>query len=287
MENIPIRTIDNPDKTCRFSKRFDIRNVQVLLDGKTMVESLHRHDFFYVLIIEQGSGFHEIDFTSYSVQPYSIYFLRPGQVHQLELKEDCSGYLLQFSRDFYDSTDIESARFLRKVSSKNFCQLNKASFQKLLPILAAIDYEYTNQDLGFLQMIKANLSRFFIELMRHCQLVNKNTQNINPYSLEKLDEFYALLEEHISTTKQVSKYAEFIGLSTYQLNTITKKTLGKTCSELINDYIILESKRYLLTTSNQVNQIAWHLGYADVSYFIRFFKKQTTYSPEAFRKHSK
>ncbi|HEX8279287.1 MAG TPA: helix-turn-helix domain-containing protein [Segetibacter sp.] len=32
-----------------------------------------------------------------------------------------------------------------------------------------------------------------------------------------------------------------------------------------------------------MNQIADHLGYEDVSYFIRFFKKHTGYSPEAFR----
>ena len=78
-----------------------------------------------------------------------------------------------------------------------------------------------------------------------------------------------------------------LNLSTYQLNAITKTTLGKTCSDLINEYIILESKRYLLATSNQVNQIAYHLGYEDVSYFIRFFKKHTGYSPETFRHNSK
>jgi len=67
------------------------------------------------------------------------------------------------------------------------------------------------------------------------------------------------------------------------LNAITKSALGKTCSDLINEYIILESKRYLLATSNQVSQIAFHLGYDDVSYFIRFFKKHTGHTPEAFR----
>ena len=56
-----------------------------------------------------------------------------------------------------------------------------------------------------------------------------------------------------------------LNLSTYQLNAITKTTLGKTCSDLINEYIILEAKRYLLATSNKVNQIAYHLGYEDVS----------------------
>ena len=34
---------------------------------------------------------------------------------------------------------------------------------------------------------------------------------------------------------------------------------------------------------NQIKDVADHLGYEDVSYFIRFFKKQTGYSPESFR----
>jgi AraC-like DNA-binding protein len=93
------------------------------------------------------------------------------------------------------------------------------------------------------------------------------------------------MEAHISKLKQVSQYAEMLHLSSYQLNAITKSMLGKTCSAMIDEHIILESKRYLLATSGQVNQIAYQLGYEDVSYFIRFFKKHTGYSPEAFRKN--
>jgi AraC-like DNA-binding protein len=75
-----------------------------------------------------------------------------------------------------------------------------------------------------------------------------------------------------------------LNLSSYQLNAIAKAAVGKNVSELINDQIILEARRNLLATSNQVKEIADQLGYEDVSYFIRFFRKQTGYSPEAFRK---
>jgi YesN/AraC family two-component response regulator len=74
-----------------------------------------------------------------------------------------------------------------------------------------------------------------------------------------------------------------LNLSAYQLNATVKAALGKTCSEIINEHITLEAKRCLLSTSRQINQTAYRLGYEDVSYFIRFFKKQTGYSPEAFR----
>ena len=40
---------------------------------------------------------------------------------------------------------------------------------------------------------------------------------------------------------------------------------------MINEHIILEAKRYLLATPNQVKEIADQLGFEDPSYFIRFF----------------
>ena len=53
--------------------------------------------------------------------------------------------------------------------------------------------------------------------------------------------------------------------------------------EVISDCVVLEAKRHLLATATQVSQIAWDLGYEDVSYFIRFFKRHTAFTPEAFR----
>ncbi|HRI26073.1 MAG TPA: AraC family transcriptional regulator, partial [Ferruginibacter sp.] len=99
----------------------------------------------------------------------------------------------------------------------------------------------------------------------------------------RFEELLRLLETNISSKKNVSDYTALLNLSAYQLNSITKASVGKTVSELINEQIILEAKRYLLATSNQVKDIADQLGYEDPSYFIRFFKKQTGSSPEAFR----
>lgn len=92
-----------------------------------------------------------------------------------------------------------------------------------------------------------------------------------------------LVEGNITQYKQVSQYADLLNLTVYQLNAITKALLNKNASQLINEYIILEAKRNLLATANQVSQIAYHLGYEDVSYFIRFFKKHTGFTPDAYR----
>lgn len=287
MKDIPIRKIHAAQDEPNSSENFSIRKVENLLDQEGLFQELHRHDFFYILVLEKGEGNHDIDFTSYDVCDNSVFFLRPGQVHQLRLKTGSTGYIMVFTVDFYHPHNNISSQPLRIASNKNLCLLETQRFKRLFATIAYIFQEYTAKQEGYQEVIKANLSIFFIELIRQRKNSSNPSGHENPYMQQQLEKFIELLETNITTLKQVSQYAEMLNLTTYQLNAITKKSLNKTSSELINEYIILESKRYLLATSNQVNQIAYHLGYEDVSYFIRFFKKHTGHTPDAFRQNFK
>lgn len=286
MNNIPIRKIVSAQNEQPLPERFKIRKVEELLDREDLFHELHRHDFFFIIALKKGGGKHEIDFTTYDVFDHSVFFMRPGQVHQLQLKADSTGYIVEFNTEFYHPKDKVSTQRLRKASNKNYCKLEINRFEKLHGILTYIFQEYNGKEEGFQDVIKANLDIFFIEFVRQSPHPNGPSTNVNPYTQERLEEFLALLEMHITNCKQVSQYTDLMNLSSYQLNEITKATLGKTASELINEHIILEAKRNLLATPNQIKDIADQLGYEDVSYFIRFFRKQTGYSPEAFRHNS-
>lgn len=287
MKTIPVRHLKTSQKEPNLSGDFMIKSLQELLNGKNMVHELHRHDFFFFLALKKGTGNHEIDFVNYDVTDYTIFIIRPGQVHKLDLDSNCEGYMIQFNTEFYYSIQKELNSLLQKVSAINYYQLKKDDFLKLNLLLTSIFTEYKNKAVAYKEVIKSNLNILFIELIRLKNTNNKTLNTKDLYIQERLEEFLHSLETNIIKIKQVSQYADMLNLSNYQLNTITKQTLGKTASQLINEQIILESKRYLLASSNQINQIAYHLGYEDVSYFIRFFKKHTGYSPEAFRKKLK
>ena len=280
MQKIPIRYI------CKVPARsgsFSIRKVEDILSGQDMVQPLHRHDFFYVLVLEKAAGEHSIDFIPYTVSDRSVFFMRPSQVHRLTLKRGSTGYLMEFNGDFYSPLDKSANQVLRKVSNKNFCLVDKGRFVKMFSMLSHIFQEYISRDERYLEVIAASLEIFFIELLR--QSPEASNLLVQGAGAERLEELLSLIELHVSSHKEVGFYASELHLTTYQLNAVTKAGLGKTCSEVINDQVMLEAKRYLLATGNQVNEIAWQLGYEDVSYFIRFFKKHTGQSPEAFRQN--
>ena len=287
MKIIPIRHINSAERKQNDLGRFSIRDVQHMLNGKHLVHDLHKHDFFFILALLKGNGIHEIDFVQYDVHDHSIFILRPGQVHKLELKEDNTGFLMEFDLSFYQPKHTITNQRWEKASGKNYCKVDAPRFNKLHSVLSNIFDEFTLKQEGYAEAIKANLDLFFIEYIRQSRNPTTIAKTESNYTQERFEQLLHLLEANIGSMKNVSQYADMLNLSSYQLNAITKASVAKTVSDLINEQIILEAKRNLLATSNQIKDIADHLGYEDVSYFIRFFKKHTGHSPEAFRKNFK
>ncbi len=287
MKKIPIRQIAATHQDSLSSERFTIRRVQDIVGESGLVQDLHRHDFFFLLVVQNGNGSHEIDFTNYKVADNSVFFLRPGQVHQLELKKGSTGYLVEFNNGFYHPKEKLSGQRLRKASSRNYYEFEVTRLNQINTTLGLMFQEFTDREEGYQDAIKAYLDILFIGFMRQSTNLKAETITTNSYTQERFEEFLELLDKHIFTHKQVSHYAGLMNLSPYQLNDITKSIVGKTASALINEHIILEVKRYLLATPNQIKDIADLLGYEDVSYFVRFFKKHTGYSPEVFRHNFK
>lgn len=283
MKTIPLRFINTNPKALNEFENFSIRDLSESVTKNDLIQDTHRHDFYFILALLKGCGDHVIDFLPYKIEDQTIFFMRPGQVHQLMLKAGSEGYLIQFKKDFYLTNENDSRLLLRKASSKNQLQPDDRTFNKLYSILKVIFEESKNKEENYSEVIKANLKILFIELVRYEQKNENVIEGATSSNQERLDDFMELLDEHISKIKQPAAYAKMLNLTPYQLNTITKTGLSRTSSEIINEQIILESKRYLLSTSNQVKEIAYHLGYEDTSYFIRFFKKHTGLSPEAFR----
>lgn len=279
MQHIPVRAIQTVRESAKAIQSINIRNLSPILETEDLVQELHRHDFYYILLVEQGKGYHEIDFTPYPVNKHALFFMRPGQVHKHCLKQGSKAHIIAFS-----SLQGPVGQGLLEQAARNNCYLLAPStFERVHALVNSMCKESAESNYGYELVIKATMETLLVEIIR--QQKTSDQKQVRSYEQKKIDEFLSLLNQHIRQYKQVTKYTEFLHLSSYQLNAITKSILGKTPSTVINEHIILEAKRYLSATSNQINQIAEHLGYDDASYFIRFFKKHTGFTPESYRQN--
>lgn len=287
MNTIPIRKLSAQHAKQSASGAFSARSLAQVTNGENLVHHLHRHTFYLILAIDKGTGIHEIDFNSYEINGRSIFILRPGQVHRLELSGNSNGFLIEFDPEFYQpQSAIVYSRF-KKATVKNYCKTTTAKYQLLHNLLADIYNEFTAAQPAHTDAIKAYLNLFFIAYLRQSDNSASTAAEGSNYRQQQFDELMALLEKNVTTGKTVVEYAQLLNLSPYQLNSITAQAVGKTVSQLIAEQLLLETKRYLLGTPLQIKDISATLGFDDVSYFVRFFKKHTGYTPEVFRKNFK
>lgn len=285
MKNIPIRSILPEERKTADFDSFRIFDISEYLSGKDLIQDLHRHDFYFILALTKGKGVHEIDFVEYPIKDNSIFIMRPGQVHRFELRTGSEGYWIAFNKEFRLLSSATGNALLRTAASRNFYTLDKRDIDEFCSTLQTTLEEYQSKQTGYEFIVKATIEIFLIQFLRRRKNDEETSVKADQYAQGKLQEFQDLLEANIGTKKQAAAYADMMNLSLFQLNSITKSLTGKTVAALIEDQILLEAKRYLMGTPNQVNQIAFQLGYDDVSYFIRFFRKKVGVTPDAFRKN--
>ena len=76
---------------------------------------------------------------------------------------------------------------------------------------------------------------------------------------------------------------EISGYSEFYLMKLFKQYTGISCIDYVNGYRIKEASRLLTETKTDANEIARAVGYANISYFNRQFKRLTGVTPLVLR----
>lgn len=100
---------------------------------------------------------------------------------------------------------------------------------------------------------------------------------------EQIRQFCNLVEAHFRSDMRLEKYAARIGVSKVQLTRTCARILGTSPNQVVVNRRLMEAKRQLAYTQFSVGQISHELGFKDVGYFSRFFKKLTGETPSSYR----
>jgi AraC-like DNA-binding protein len=85
------------------------------------------------------------------------------------------------------------------------------------------------------------------------------------------------------TLRTASDYADQLSVHSNHLNKVLKDTTGKTTTEHISSRLVQEARILLKQTDWSISEIAYSLGFEQLSHFSNFFKKQTSLSPGEVR----
>lgn len=238
-------------------------------------KKMHRHDYFEIIFIHEGTGSQLIDFTPYAMHSNEIYVVYPGQVHLMN-RNTTQGLLIQFRKDIFEY--IHPVKHYNLYSQSALIKTDTVLFNHLYSLTERIkEIISTNQQLTPLAKHKA-FSYLQIILLSLVEL-NSNTA-VTDKDRHILDEYLSLITMHIQTRKKVSEYATLLNCSPDKLNDVCKKMLGKTALELIHEELMLEIRRLLLLNEMSLKEMAYHLNFDSQSNFSTFIKSHTGMTPK-------
>lgn len=248
----------------------------------------HRHNFFEIHFLTAGKGLHFIDFEAYEIEPFSLYFISPGQVHFWDLQETIVGRALIFSEDFLtlgsDKDNLVNAlSFFHSISSTPMLKLTTTKRGRLAELLQHMVYEFEHPQMAQASVLRAYLHIFLVEAQRHYE-EPRLEQKVNNFTQTR--KFKQILSENFVKERTVDFYAKQLHMNKTYLHNIVKETTGKTPGQLIRSEVILEAKRLLTHTDLSSAEVAYRLDFDDPAYFGRYFKREVGKTPVQFKKQS-
>lgn len=227
-----------------------------------------------------------INLTHFKVAAGSFITILPGSIMQIhKLAGDLNIYFIGFSSDFINQPSVSKSMLeIHYAVSENPIFKPK---EKALPLLK--DYfELLVKTYEFSQPVQnRQISNHLFTgiLMGVCAMYREQTSNSQKLSKsEQISQnFTQLVMGNYATQRNVAWYAKQLGITQAHLSTIIKQTTGKTCVEIITSMVIMDAKAQLKSTNLTIHDIAYALGFTNMSFFGKYFKRYVGMSPQEYR----
>lgn len=253
-----------------------------------ITDSPHGHNYYTIVWPYDATGKHIIDFREFEITNQQVFFVSPGQVHQVITDPNPEGIMIDFTPEFLQRNSIQedfisNLKLFRDSNDTPPLPVNEKMKVNLMQFVSGmLDAFYSKSEMKF-ETIGAYLKLFLIECNGHCTLpAQNNSQNIE-VGRSLLKRFKTLVEKHYYEWHQVKNYAEALNITPNYLNEVIKSTINITAKEYIQNRLILEAKRKSLFTDKSSKEIGFDLGFDDPSHFSKFYKSITGQSLLEFK----
>lgn len=248
----------------------------------------HKHAFYLTILFTSGTGFHEIDFVQYTIQPGTVFFLQPGQTHHWEFSEDTEGWVFFHTESFWQfhaaGWPLHDLPFFRS-------QRHTPALHPEPAIVALLDQHFSTlleeyeqaPPIYHYRKMALLVQTIYIELAR-CMPASIDIKEGTGEYLARFHQLEALIDAHFLTEKSPGFYADQLSISERHLNRIVQQFTGKSTLHLITERTMLEARRLLGGGQLRPGETATFLGYDEYAYFSRLFTNYCGMNPREFKR---
>lgn len=245
-------------------------------------QEIRRRPHHEIMFITSGVANWILDNESYAVPHQHVFIVPQNRMHQFIPSSDVRGAVIRFTNELSLSTSSFIFSQFSSIATIPIPNDELERFELLFDLIRKESEAKTPSCQFIKHLVMALIQK--LEWFKRDQL---NTTHNEKQNTNLIEQFLTLLEKHFSTEHQVNFYAEQMHVHSRKLSDTLQDALGKTTKEIIEERVLIESKRLLLHTTLTAKEIAHSIGFDDTSYFSKFFKRHTTQTPKQFRLSNK
>ena len=268
-----------------------IDNDFILLD-KPLIMSVFDYPFkldvTVAIICIKGTTEGAINLIPYATNGACLITILPGQIMQHKsISEDFEGLFIVMSSKFTDSlmpNAKERLSLLLSVRDHPAIPLDKESLQGMIDYFEMLK-----------RMIRIKDHPYRLESVQHLTLAFFYGAGVNIHHVASSDnrkmthhdilfeKFLNLVQTHYKEQRGLEFYADKLCVTSKHLSKVIKATSGKPANDWIDDHVTLEAKALLKSTNMTVEQISEELNFPSQSFFGKYFKRVTGFSPREYK----
>lgn len=244
--------------------------------------------YLMIFICHAGSSRALYDMQEIRFRENEVAIILPNHIiHPIESSPDYTITVIMHSLAFeQEMTQRRMTHDRNKFHESPACRLTDeemTQYMKAVDMLALISNTPVSRYPHRHDMLMAQTD-IMVEMLDACRreideeerAVNRNRSIFNTFCNH--------LAAHYREQHEVAFYAEKAHLTTRHFSVIIKEVVGISASDYIEQYLATQAKNLLTTRPDlSVQQISYHLGFAESPSFCRFFKRLTSLTPNDFR----
>lgn len=280
-----------PESLAQDIGHFNLFRLEPYFEGKLKAVPYRRRDFYKVMLVKGASTVHYAD-RIYEVKKQALSFSNPLVPYKWDhLTPETKGEYCIFNPHFFMNFGQIQQYEVFHPNGTHIFELTDEETLEVEKIFGKMHSEFNSEYKYKYDSLRALVLELIHFGMKLQPAEVQRTQHGNA-ALRIASIFLELLERQFpmdDTHKTIeirtpADFASQLNIHVNHLNRAIREMTGKTTSQLIADRLLQESKILLKQSNWNVSEIAFSLGFNEVTHFNNFFKKQMNQSPTQFRK---
>ena len=256
-------------------------------------ELAHWHNSFELIEVVEGKFFCNVDGSEFLINKGNICIINRGRLHHIYTEDHnafkCRKKTIIFNPDYFIKDENIYEKYILPLLEKDAFAHIQFNIKKgigldintlMKEIEALEDEKPIGYELEEYSLIYKVIRYLYLAYQSSKQSIH-TTYDANVQIQRNMTSF---IHEHFNSKIGLEDIAEAGQVSKSTCIRLFHKYTGKSPVDFLNNYRLQMSAEKLVTTSEQITEIAYACGFGQPSYFNRLFLKEYNMTPNQYRK---